>query len=428
VNKILLWLTRSPALIFIVALALRVAFILVEGHKVPPEALATIPFENEVGNVANALANGHGFCCLFRQPTGPTAWLAPVYPLLVALTFKIFGSFTVRAFYAAALINALVSALAVFPIFYASKRIAGTPLAALSAWLWAILPAGILMPFEWIWDTSLSAFLAATIFWLTLELERSRSRAYTIAYGILWGIALLTNPALGVLLPLLLAWLAYRWRPQNTKSLQSILLTAAIAIALCIPWTIRNAIQFHRLIPIRSNFAFELWLGNNEIFDEHSREINRITRFEQVRLYAQLGETSFLDQKRHQAETFVTQHSQLALHLAAQRFVSTWFGTASPLDDFRRADSTLVRFLFIWNALTFVAIFVGLLRLARARSAYLVPLAVFPLVFPVVYYITHTSQRYRHPMDPILVILIAIAILGVRPNTASLRNVSQAAA
>jgi 4-amino-4-deoxy-L-arabinose transferase-like glycosyltransferase len=409
------WLTRSPSLIFAVALILRVAFILVEGHKVPPQALATVPFENEVGNIANAIASGHGFCCLFRQPTGPTAWLAPVYPLLIAAIFKIFGSFTVRAFYAAALANALFSALATFPIFYSAKRIAGTPLAALSTWLWGILPAGILMPFEWVWDTSLSALLAATLLWLTQELERDSSRAMTIAYGALWGFALLTNPALGVLLPFFLAWLFYRWRPQNIQSLRCILFAVAIAFVLCLPWTIRNAIQFHRLIPIRSNFAFELWLGNNEIFDEHSRELNRITRFEQVRLYGQIGEAAFLDQKRQQAETFIKQHPSLALHLATQRFISTWFGTVTPLDDFRRADSALVKFLFVWNAFTFVAVFVGLVRLALAGSLYLVPLAVFPLVFPIVYYITHTSQRYRHPMDPILVILIAIAIFGVRP-------------
>ncbi len=382
-KTILSWLTRSPLLIFSVALILRFAFILAEGHKVPAQALATVPFENEVGNIANALATGHGFCCLFRQPTGPTAWLAPVYPLLIAAIFKIFGSFTVRAFYAAALTNALFSALATFPIFYSARRIAGSPLAVLSAWLWAILPAGILMPFEWIWDTSLSALLAATLLWLTLELECDSSRAITIAYGALWAFALLANPALGVLLPFFLAWLFYRWRPQNRQSLRRILFAVAIAFVLCLPWTIRNAVQFHRLIPIRSNFAFELWLGNNEIFDEHSRELNRITRFEQVRLYAQIG---------------------------------TWFGTATPLDDFRRADSGLVKFLFVWNAFTFVAIFVGLVRLALARNPYLVPLAVFPLVFPIVYYITHTSQRYRHPMDPILVILIAAAILGMRPQ------------
>jgi hypothetical protein len=38
------------------------------------------------------------------------------------------------------------------------------------------------------------------------------------------------------------------------------------------------------------------------------------------------------------------------------------------------------------------------------------PLAVCLLLFPIPYYITHTSLRYRHPIDPFMVILTAYAI------------------
>jgi hypothetical protein len=31
-------------------------------------------------------------------------------------------------------------------------------------------------------------------------------------------------------------------------------------------------------------------------------------------------------------------------------------------------------------------------------------------VFPVVYYLTHASLRYRHPIDPIIMLLTAVAI------------------
>jgi hypothetical protein len=35
---------------------------------------------------------------------------------------------------------------------------------------------------------------------------------------------------------------------------------------------------------------------------------------------------------------------------------------------------------------------------------------VFPLVFPCVYYITHASLRYRHAIDPVVLLLAAIAV------------------
>jgi hypothetical protein len=92
-------LISSSWLTFSVALLLRLSFLFYEAHQIPPPALATVPFQNEVGSVAAAVAQGQGFCCVFHQPTGPTAWLAPVYPVILASIFKLFGSFTVASFY-----------------------------------------------------------------------------------------------------------------------------------------------------------------------------------------------------------------------------------------------------------------------------------------------------------------------------------------
>jgi hypothetical protein len=37
-------------------------------------------------------------------------------------------------------------------------------------------------------------------------------------------------------------------------------------------------------------------------------------------------------------------------------------------------------------------------------------LSVFPLVFPWIYYVTLPYLRYRHPIDPILMLLSALAL------------------
>jgi hypothetical protein len=41
---------------------------------------------------------------------------------------------------------------------------------------------------------------------------------------------------------------------------------------------------------------------------------------------------------------------------------------------------------------------------------YAVPLAAYPVVFPLLYYLTHTSLRYRHPIDPVVLLLTAITV------------------
>ena len=190
------------------------------------------------------------------------------------------------------------------------------------------------------------------------------------------------------------------------------LVAVAMILLACLPWTVRNYAQFHRFIPLRSNFAFEFWSGNNEIFDEHSREVNRITRYEQIHLYAKLGENAFLDEKWQKARTFVLTHPALYAQLFGRRIVATWLGTESPWQDFARTDSVLVRFLLLWNALTLLGIAIGLASLYLYQRIYLIPLAAFPLLFPVTFYIAHTSLRHRHPCDPILALLMAIAVTG----------------
>ena len=415
-------LISSPWLIFSVALLLRLSFLFYEALQIPTEALATVPFQNEVGSVAAALAQGQGFCCVFHQPTGPTAWLAPVYPFFLAGIFKAFGSFTVASFYAAALSNSVFSALVCVPLFYAALRIGNHATAAAAGWLWAVFPSGILIPFEWIWDTSLSALLAISLLWATFRLVDDTRRRNFILYGLFWGFSLLVNPALGAVFPFLLIWIYFRMSSSQARRLGHITLAVCLAMLVCLPWTIRNAVQFHRFIPIRSDFPFELWMGNNPIYDEHSRQLNRISRYEEVHRYSKLGETAFLEQKEQAAKEFIRTHPALALRLAARRAVAIWMGTPTPWQDFQRTDSNLARFIFIWNAVTILGAAAGLACLFFVRRWFLLPVAAFPMAFPLVYYATQVSLRLRHPCDPVLALLMVLGFTWPWLRTASHAN------
>jgi hypothetical protein len=434
VKSKLLALASSLLFITIVAFASRAAFAWDQEQKIPRDALAVVPFAQETGNIAYALANGQGFSSPFRNNTGPTAWLPPVYPFLLSIVFRIFGSFDIPALNAAILLNILCSTAACIPIFYIGKRLGGIPLAALSAWLWAIFPAAVMIPFEWIWDTSLSALLAALLLWTTLLVADSAKFRNWCLYGALWGFSLLTNAALGSLLLPFLSWAAYRAKknhpfspratkaetpqqeisqssPRTAPAWQRAALTLAVAVLCCLPWTARNYLQFHRFIPLRSNFSFELWSGNNNIFDPHTgNAMARITLYGEVRQYTQLGETAFMQDKWRKATLFIRTHPLLEAKLLLARVISTWFGTQRPVADFLRTDFWLERTIFIVNALVFLGTLTGIVVLYRRRSTYAFPLAAAPVIFPVVYYITHTSLRYRHPLDPILLLLTALAL------------------
>ena len=195
--------------------------------------------------------------------------------------------------------NMIFSAATCIPIFYAGKRIAGVGVAAGAAWAWALFPNAIILPFQWIWDTSLTALLVATLLWATLRLADSRRWRDWCAYGLLWGFELMVDPAPGALLPFWLAWLAYRSERAGglaPRRFARPALSAAIAILCCVPWTVRNYLVFHELVPLRSNLGMELYVGNNENYDDvHPRVFPYlITKDRDLYRYSKMGEMPFV--------------------------------------------------------------------------------------------------------------------------------------
>jgi Dolichyl-phosphate-mannose-protein mannosyltransferase len=417
----------SLALICIVALGARLGFTWNQARKIPSQALATAPFEQETGSIAHSLATGRGFSNPFLRETGPTAWLTPVYPLLVAATFKIFGIFTIQSFFILVFFNSICSAAVCIPLYRIGQRVSGIAVASVAAWLWAIFPSAVMMPFEWIWDTSLAALLAAAILLATLTFaDFSTTWRDWIRYGLLWGFTLMTNPAIGSLLVFLLAWAAYQARKRSNLPLSSSLTKPALALGLailcCVPWTIRNYTVFHRLVPLRSNFPLELYIGNNENYGSNrARWPPPITKERETVRYFRLGETAFMDEEMSKAKAFIRTHPGKEVILTWKRFIAFWAGVANPLDEFPGAEP-LIKVLILCGALTGLGALAGIIVLALRHSSYTFPLAVYLIVFPCLYYITHTSIRYRHPIDPIVILLTAIAfdpLIGRRSRPAT---------
>ena len=409
-------MATSLLLIVLVALGARMGFARSQVRKMPAQALGVVPFQNEAGNIAYALAQGKGFSNVFRMETGPTAWLAPVYPVILGAIFRVFGIFTPAAFFAAVMFNILWSAATCVPLFLIGKHMWSVGVGAGAAWLWAIFPNGILIPFEWIWDTSLAAFLAAAILWATLELKDSERSSDWCVYGVLWGVTLLTNPAVGALLPFLLGWAALRGRGESKLRWKRAALAVGVTILCCLPWSIRNYAALHRWIPLRSNLPYELWSGNNDVFDPNARTGRRVmTRMEEVRRYATLGEVAFMEEKREEALAFMQSHHSLEAQLTWSRFLNFWLGTDAPWKNFAETDSWLIRAILLANGLTALGALAGVAALWRRNRAQgvVMPLAVYPLIFPLLYYVTHAQLRLRHPIDPVVLVLTALAIAAV---------------
>jgi hypothetical protein len=395
-------------LIFFAALAIRMTYAWDQQRKIPGDALL-LRFHQETGNIAASLAAGKGFSSPFGRDTGPTAWVAPVYPLIVAGIFRLFGLETLPSFHAATFLNMLFSALACIPIFYAAKRVSTLGAASAAAWFWAVLPNAVIFPFEWIWDTSLSALLAATLLWATLAVADSSRLRNWCGYGLFWGFALLTNPALGAALPFLLGWAAFRAVKRGVVRLQVPALAACVAVLCCAPWTIRNYRVFRRFIPLRSNLGVEMYVGNNENYGPHPPVWPfSITREREIYRFFRIGEAAFMQEEMQKALRFMAANPGVEVRLTGERIVSFWLGTPSPFADFLSADLFL-RFVAVCSFLLTAGTIAGLALLFLARNEFAFPVAAFPLFFPLIYYLAHASLRFRHAIDPILVLVSAVA-------------------
>src|SRR6201996_3436347 len=86
----------------------------------------------ELGTLAQSLVAGHGLSSPFGGSTGPTALLAPGYPAIIALFFRIFGSFTFTAAIAVMGMQLLFSVITVFFIMQVAQRSFGIATANMS--------------------------------------------------------------------------------------------------------------------------------------------------------------------------------------------------------------------------------------------------------------------------------------------------------
>ena len=410
--------TRYLALILVVAFGMRATMTWDYVRVRPKQALAILPFHFESGNIAISLARGKGFGSPFLVPTGPTAWMTPIYPFLLAAILRYFGIYTFQSFIAAVGLNILFSTLACIPIFYIGKRIGGEGLGLFAASLWAIFPNANLLTFESLWDASVDSFLCASILWATLALEahpRPRMRHW-IGYGLLWGIALMTNATFEILLPFLLGWIAYRHRKKGFEPwARQAAVSIFVIILCCVPWTARNYRVFHALVPLRSVFGLQTWLGNNSettpvwlgiqhpIFNSAERE-----------KYIEMGEIAYMREKRDLAIEFVLENPGRVLELSVLRFVTVWSGgTAYPVKDFFENHDLWFRYVLLFNIFAGIGTLVGILLLWRAHSEYTFPLAATILIYPVPYYLTLVEPRYRLPIDPLVMLLLAVALQGL---------------
>jgi len=366
-----------------------------------------------MGRIGRSLAQGQGFSNPFNAATGPTAWEPPLYPFLIAGVFKLFGIYTHAAAVVLLGLNSFFSALTCIPIFLIAKRCFDEKLAIWTAWLWAVMPPVMYWCTRWVWETSLAALLLALIFWLTLDLEERSGLKPWLKFGLLWGIAGLTNTSMLAFLPASGVWAWYRRWKRSRPSLAGVALASLVFVVCITPWIARNSRIFGRLMFLRSNFGAELRIGNGPWADGTWREYLHPTQnVYEMRRYRQMGEIAYVAERQREAMAFIREDYARFMGLNVKRFIYYWGGV--PRSSEIPALAPVKNSVFLASS---VLALWGLGRALRKRRPGAWLFFWLILSYPALYYVVFPHPRYRHPIEPELGILMVYVISEAEKKT-----------
>jgi 4-amino-4-deoxy-L-arabinose transferase-like glycosyltransferase len=355
----------------------------------------------EMGRVARSLALGQGFGSPYGGNTGPTAWEPPLYPYLMAGVFKLFGIYSYASAWVLLTINSLMAALTTLPIFLIARRTFGESVALGSAWGWALNPYIWYWSIHWIWDTTFTPLLLSLIFLAALKLQQSRGLRDWVIFALLWGVGALANPSMLAFLPFCGLWIWRRRYKNGLPSVAGIGLSSVIFFLVLAPWLMRNYEVFGRFVFLRDDFGLQFRLGNwkgaeGMLMAYLQPNLNRL-EFEK---FQHMGELAYADDCKRLAFAWVRENPGRFALISLRRFFYYWNGVPKPSDshswwDFRNSLFLAWSVLALWGA--------GRGVRQRVCGAWL--FAGLLLTYPTTYYFVFPHARYRHPIEPELLIL-----------------------
>lgn len=403
---------KRIAVVVALAFAVRVAVVLATPGFVPRTDAA------DYDRIAVSLARHGTFPrTLLAAPGGPTAYRPPLFPGMLAVLDKVVGTgSTTTRWEAGRLLESVLGAVAVLLVCLIAARVWDRRVALVAGVIAAVFPPLVLVG---------SSLLAESLFIplvLGAVLAALRHRAggagvrWALAAGALTGLAALTRSnGIALAVPLgFLVWCASPRRSRAAAAAPAALVGAAIAVL--IPWTVRNAVVMHAFVPISTESGYVAEGTYNQV-------VARDTRYPGLWAPPVQAVGDVLARHPDAAEPQVTR----ALEHEAVHYA--------------RAHPTYVATVAFWGTVRTLGITPGFERLGAVYESYpgwLVDLSVYaywvvglaalagvflpaarrgppafwgvPLTIVLSFIFVEGSIRFRSPTDPFVVMLAAAAL------------------
>jgi hypothetical protein len=256
----------------------------------------------EYYRIATALLEGRGFSDPFGAGTGPTAWMPPLYPALLASLLWLLGSKSAVG-WAIVLLKNLTLVWVGTQVHVLARR---TRLVLAPSWALVAYSVWLAAHFDWFFqfshDTWLMLLLVTANFAFSVrvlgdEPPHFGRLGWPLAWGLLGGVNALASPIAG------LSWLTISLflLLRDPRQLRNLCVAGLLAAVCAAPWIARNAVVFDRLILMKSNLYFDLYLANYKsptgVYESHFFHVYHpyFHARKPDSLYRRLGETAYLD-------------------------------------------------------------------------------------------------------------------------------------
>ncbi len=416
---------RASWLIFWTAFLVRVLVITI-GHTYRIRLFQDhFQFGWEMGRIARALATGYGFADPFVGHTGPTAWVSPLYPLLMAAVFKLAGVYTALSAWIILTLNSLFSAAICPAIYEIAARCYNQRVAKWSAWIWALYPAFLQYAVHWIWEMSLTTMLFAWVLVLALrmrgigEAADARDRQSTgrwLLFAILWALIALSNPSLLLFLPVCGIWILLA-APVKHTAIARAALAAVLFLACITPWIWRNWMAFHALIPTRSNLPAEFYAGSGPGSNGFAfmATLPLVERDPDTMRYKSLGESEYIREKGVKAKQYISAHPAHYALITLKRFYFYWAGVPHPVEHSPVGEYIRELDYCVFSITGCLGLLLSLQRRIPAAGLFAWAFVLLPLV----YYFVTAAARFRHPLEPLIAIFTVYLFQSAQPRRAA---------
>jgi len=359
---------------------------------------------------------------------GPSAYFAPGFPYFLALVDIIDGHETRRdgAIHPARISQAVLGTITVALIGLVALELFGEETGLIALVLAAVYPVLIELSVTLVAENLLTLLVLATVY-VGLRVRRARSArsarttyAWVAGAGLLTGLATLTHEnAVVILFPLLVA--VWTGRPRTApRSLAAPALLIAVTVLMVLPWTIRNAVVIHHLIPVSDETGITL-VGTYNVASASDPQLPYKWRIfygipgerSLIREESTLTEPEIGDRLESQALHYISDHPfaplAVAYHNTLRMFELegsfAWQASASAIS--LPTNTARVGIFSFW-ILCLLALAGAFTKLTRAAPKWIWWVPILLALSVVV--VNVETPRFREPIDPFLILLAAAGV------------------